>query len=444
MIELAPLRLPAVPQFTDYESALRVAGRARAWGTVSAVIGNQIRVRGLAAPLGADCWLLPSHGERRIARVIGFDGGELVLAPLAPLPGLAAGDIAHLLRPSALVHVGPGLCGRILDALGQPLYGRPLPLGLVPTPVDQPAPNSLDRPPITSPLATGIKAIDGLLTCGRGQRLGIFAGSGVGKSSLLAMLARGSQADINVIALVGERGREVNEFIVQALGTAGLERSVLVVATSDAPAPLRVQAATTATAIAEWFRASGRQVLLIVDSITRLAHAQRELGLAAGEPPTTRGYPPSVFSLLPRLIERTGQTREGAITAFYSVLVDGDDHDEPISDALRGLLDGHIVLSRRIAAEGRYPAIDCLASLSRLHHGIAPTAMRDAAARIRRHLAELQRHEDLIAVGAYRAGSNPALDQAIAARAAIEQFLAQPLQQVVPFSQVQQQMTAIP
>jgi flagellum-specific ATP synthase len=342
-----------------------------------------------------------------------------------------------------MVQVGAGLCGRILDALGQPLDGKPLPHGLVPTPVEQPAPNSLDRPPITSVLPTGVKAIDGLLTCGRGQRLGIFAGSGVGKSSLLAMLARGTEADVNVIALVGERGREVNEFIEHALGPAGVARSVLVVATSDAPAPLRVQAAATATAIAEWFRESGKQVLLIVDSITRLAHAQRELGLAAGEPPTTRGYPPSVFSLLPRLIERTGQTRRGAITAFYSVLVDGDDPDEPISDALRGLLDGHIVLSRRLASEGRYPAIDCLASLSRLQSAVAPPALREAATRVRRHLAELHRHEDLLAVGAYRAGSNPALDQAINARPAIEQFLAQPIQSIVPFAQIQQQITGL-
>jgi flagellum-specific ATP synthase len=438
------VELPRCPVPSDYSQTLALAGLPRIQGTVAAVAGNQVRVRGMAAPVGADCRLFSRSGSPISARVIGFVGSDLLLAPLGPLVGLAAGDIVTLERPQAMIRVGEGLKGRVLDAVGQPIDNRPLPGGLQWVPVDQPAPKSLQRPPIKDVLPTGVRAIDGLLTCGRGQRVGIFAGSGVGKSSLLAMLARGTAVDVAVIGLVGERGREVNEFLQHTLGEEGRKKSVLVVATSDEPAPLRVQAALTATAIAEYFRDCGKQVLLMIDSITRLAHAQRELGLAAGEPPTTRGYPPSVFSMLPRLVERAGVTERGAISAFYSVLVDGGDTDEPVSDALRGLLDGHIVLNRQLGSQGHWPAIDCLASLSRLHHHIAPAIVRDAASRVRRHLSEYKKNEDLISIGAYRAGSNPTLDQAIAAGDPIRQFLIQPMDQTVPWQQTQQLMATLP
>jgi FliI/YscN family ATPase len=283
----------------------------------------------------------------------------------------------------------------------------------------------MDRPRIEQPLATGIRAIDALFTCGQGQRFGIFSGSGVGKSVALGMMARYTSADVNVIGLIGERGREVKEFLEQDLGPAGLARSVVVVATSDQPALLRIQAALTATAVAEYFRDRGRHVLLTMDSLTRFAMAQREIGLAAGEPPTTRGYPPSVFGMLPKLVERAGRTVQGSITGFYSVLVEGDDTNEPISDTVRGLLDGHVVLSRRLAARGHYPAIDVLNSISRLMPNLTSTAQQHAAHTLRELTAVYSEHEDLISIGAYRSGSNPLVDTAIAMKPEIDQFLRQ-------------------
>lgn len=286
-------------------------------------------------------------------------------------------------------------------------------------------PLATERPRIDAPLSTGVRAIDGLLTCGLGQRIGIFSGSGVGKSVALGMMARYTSADVSVVALIGERGREVNDFIERDLGPAGLARSVVVVATSDQPALVRVQAAMTATAVAEYFRDQGKNVLLIMDSLTRFAMAQREIGLAAGEPPTTRGYPPSVFALLPRLIERAGRAPRGSITAFYSVLVEGDDTSEPVSDTVRGLLDGHIVLSRRLASQAHWPAIDILESVSRLFPEITPAEQQAAAQTVRELLAAYRDHEDLISIGAYRAGANPAVDAAIAMRDEINRYLRQ-------------------
>jgi flagellum-specific ATP synthase len=283
----------------------------------------------------------------------------------------------------------------------------------------------MDRPPIDQPLSTGIRAIDGLLTCGRGQRMGIFSGSGVGKSVTLGMMARYTSADVIVVGLIGERGREVNEFIERDLGPEGLARSVVVVATSDEPALVRVQAAMTATAVAEYFRDQGRNVLLLMDSVTRFAMAQREIGLAAGEPPTTRGYPPSVFAMLPKLVERAGRSSCGSITAFYSVLVEGDDTNEPVSDTVRGLLDGHTVLSRKIASRGHYPAIDVLDSISRVMPAITSPGQLEAALKIKELLAAYRDHEDLISIGAYRQGANPIVDQAIAMRDEINRFLQQ-------------------
>jgi flagellum-specific ATP synthase len=324
-----------------------------------------------------------------------------------------------------VLRVGEQLLGRVIDAHGEPVDGRLPPITDARVRPSAAPPPATERPRIDVPLATGVRAIDGLLTCGLGQRMGIFSGSGVGKSVTLGMMARNTSADVNVIALIGERGREVNEFIERDLGPEGRARSVVVVATSDQPALMRVQAAMAATAVAEYFRDQGRDVLLMMDSLTRFAMAQREIGLAAGEPPTTRGYPPSVYAMLPRLVERAGRSRRGSITAFYSVLVEGDDTNEPISDAVRGLLDGHTVLSRKLASQGHYPAIDMLDSISRLMVDVTPAEQQAAALLVRQLLAAYRDHEDLISIGAYRHGSNPTVDVAIAMREEINQYLRQ-------------------
>ncbi len=321
--------------------------------------------------------------------------------------------------------MGHELLGRVIDAFGQPLDSGASPTLEASVSLDRRPPPPLERPRIDTPLSTGIRAIDALLTCGKGQRLGVFAGSGVGKSVMLGMMARYTAAHVNVIALIGERGREVNEFIERDLGPAGLARSVVVVATSDLPALVRVRAALTATAVAEYFRDKGRDVLLLMDSLTRFALAQREIGLAAGEPPTTRGFPPSVFALLPKLVERAGRSPHGSVTGLYSVLVEGDDPNEPVADCVRGLLDGHVWLSRRLAGRGHYPAIDVLESISRLMSDLATPQQLTAATLLRELLAAYREHEDLISIGAYRRGANPAVDLAIDARGELEQFLRQ-------------------
>jgi len=328
------------------------------------------------------------------------------------------------------VPVGEALLGRVLDGLGRPIDGRPLPLELQEVPVTGEAPDLLSRRPVDRQLPLGVKAIDTLFACGQGQRLGLFAGSGVGKSTLLGMLARGTAAECSVIALVGERGREAEEFVRERLG-AGLERSVVIVATSDQPPMVRLRSAMVATRIAEWFRDQGRDVLLMMDSLTRFAMAQREVGLAAGEPPATRGYPPSVFSLLAELLERAGTSEKGSITGLYTVLVEGDDMDEPIADAVRAILDGHIVLSRSIAEMGRWPAIDMLASVSRLAPALTAPADFAVASKARRLLAIFEEHRDLIEVGAYKVGTSADVDEAIAKRDAIEAALRQGAGEVV-------------
>nr|NIP84195.1 FliI/YscN family ATPase [Planctomycetales bacterium] len=329
------------------------------------------------------------------------------------------------------------------DAAGRVIDDRPPPLLTARVPRQRAAPSAVARPVLRNPLSTGIRAIDGLLTCGQGQRMGIFAGAGVGKSLLMASLARSSSADVNVIALVGERGREVNDFIHHELDPQARAKSVVVVATSDQPAPVRLRAALTATALAEYFRDEGRHVLLLMDSLTRVAMAQREIGLAAGEPPATRGYPPSVYGLLPQLVERAGATAAGTITAFYAVLVEGDDPQEPVSDILRGLLDGHCLLSARLAAEGHYPAIDVLQSVSRLMPSLADQQHLAAAGRIRRLLAAYREHEDVIAVGAYPSGQNPLVDEAIAMRATIRNFLVQDRDQPCTLASARQALLAM-
>ncbi len=406
-------------------------------GRVAAVTGETIEIEGMTAPLGAICELTPHNGQSRRGRVIGFRGVHPVLAPLQRLQSVSAGDPVRLVDMSAKIRVGPSLCGRIIDAHGLPIDGLELPDDLVTIDTDCTPPHSLDRPPIDTPLQTGVRAIDAMLTCGNGQRLGIFAGSGVGKSTLLGMLARGSNADRIVIGLVGERGREVQEFITQCLGPSGLRRSVVVVATSDRPAAQRVAAAWTATTVAEAFRDRGENVLLLLDSVTRFAMAQRELGLAAGEPPTTRGYPPSVFNILPRLVERTGRSSRGSITAFYSVLVEGDDNNEPIADTLRGLLDGHIVLSRKLAAQAHWPPIDVLESLSRLQPHLITPEVAEAADVARRHLSQYHQHADLISIGAYRPGSDPQIDAAIAIRQPLNNLLTQDASELATLQQSQ-------
>jgi flagellum-specific ATP synthase len=394
-------------------------------GTVVRTVGLTAGVADFPAPVGALAEIERQTGESLRAEVIGFRDELTLLYPLSPLTGVRRGNRVRLVRTEPWIRVGDELLGRLVDATGRAIDGRPQPALPRRAPLDQKPPPAVQRPRIDTPLATGVRAIDAMLTSGRGQRMGIFAGSGVGKSVLLGMMARYTAADVNVIALIGERGREVKEFVERDLGPSGMAKSVVVVATSDEPALRRLQAAQAATAIAEYFRDSGRDVLLLMDSLTRFAMAGREIGLAAGEPPTTRDYPPSVFALLPRLVERAGRATNGSITAFYSVLVEGDDPQEPISDAVRGLLDGHVWLSRKLAARGHYPAVDVLESLSRLLPDIAPRAQQDAATALRELLAAYRDHEDLISIGAYRRGANAKVDAAVDLLADIEDLLRQ-------------------
>ena len=398
----------------------------------TAICGSIVRTEGLAAavagmpaPVGAVVEIDRLAGAPIEAEVIGFRGQQTIVYPLGDMQGIRHGNKVRLRRTRRTLKVGPELLGRVIDSRGRSLDQQAPPVLTNRIVLNASPPPATDRPRISSPLATGVRVIDGLLTCGRGQRIGIFSGSGVGKSVTLGMMARYTSADITVIGLIGERGREVNDFLERDLGPEGRARSVVVVATSDQPALVRVQAAMTATAVAEYFRDMGKNVLLIMDSLTRFALAQREIGLAAGEPPTTRGYPPSVFALLPRLVERAGNSPLGSITAFYSVLVEGDDTNEPVSDTVRGLLDGHVVLSRRLASQAHWPAIDVLESISRLFPDITTTEQQAAAQTIRELLSAYRDHEDLISIGAYRQGANPTVDAAIVMRDEINRFLRQ-------------------
>ena len=394
-------------------------------GSVVRTVGMMASVAGFPAPVGAVVEIDRQNGPSLEAEVIGFRDELTLLYPLSDMQGVRHGNRVRLKRTKNWLRVGPELLGRVIDARGQVMDSRPQPALADRTLLDRRPPNPVDRPRILEPLSTGVRAIDGLLTCGKGQRMGIFAGSGVGKSVTLGMMARYTAADVNVIALIGERGREVNEFIERDLRAEGLAKSVVVVATSDEPALVRTRAAFVATAIAEYFRDRGKDVLLIMDSLTRFALAQREIGLAAGEPPTTRGFPPSVFALLPKLAERAGRSPLGSITAFYSVLVEADDPNEPISDAVRGLLDGHTWLSRKLASRGHYPAIDVLESLSRLMTEVATPDHRDAASLVREMMSAYRDNEDLISIGAYRRGSNRSVDLAVEMLEGINQFLRQ-------------------
>ncbi|MCC6670498.1 MAG: FliI/YscN family ATPase [Planctomycetes bacterium] len=407
------------------EVVRRAAAQNRpvAEGRVAALHGIAVEVSGLRAALGDVCTIrVREHGVP--AEVVGFRGERAILMPLGDAGGLAPlAPVLHHGKPLA-VTVGPALLGRVLDALGEPVDGGP-PLRGEERPITGEPPGALQRARITQAFASGISAIDGFLTCGKGQRIGIFAGSGVGKSTLLGMIARGSSAQVNVIALVGERGREVREFLEDSLGAEGMARSVVVVATSDVSPMLRMKAPAVAASIAEWFRDQGHDVLFLMDSVTRFAGAAREIGLAAGEPPTLRGYPPSLFAHLPRLVERLGNSEKGSITGLLTVLVDGDDLNEPVSDALRGYLDGHIVLSRKIAARGRFPSIDVLGSVSRLMDKVTSAEHVQKARAVRELLAHYEENRDLVQVGAYRKGADALLDKALARIQQIEGLLYQ-------------------
>lgn len=394
-------------------------------GRVTKVAGLTVEAAAGGARLG-DRVEIRSAGVAPVpAEVVALREGRIVLLPLGELAGIGPETEVVPTGAPLSVRVGEALAGRILDGLGRPMDGAPLPSGLEDWPVDRPAPAPLSRAPLHRALPLGIRTLDALTTVGVGQRIGLFAGSGVGKSTLLGQIARGARADRTVVALIGERGREVREFVEGALGEDGLERSVLVVATSDTPSLVRLRAAHVATAVAEWFAEQGHEVLLLLDSITRYARALREVGLAAGEPPARQGYPPSVFSALPRLLERAGARARGSITAIYTVLVAGGDMEEPVADEVRGTLDGHVVLDRAVAAAGRYPAVDVAQSLSRSMRQVVTVEHAAAADRLRALLAAHERVRDLVALGAYRAGADPLADLALERLPAIDAFLRQ-------------------
>jgi flagellum-specific ATP synthase len=410
----------------NLRAQVRALPTARRLGRVTGVTGLIIESEGPNVGLGELCKLRSDRGDfDGLAEVVGFRGQHVLLMPLGEITGLHAGAEVMACDLPPLPVPGPQLLGRVLDALGRPIDGLgPLVTQRADVTTSKP-PHPLRRQRIKKPFVTGVRAIDAFVPLGRGQRVGLFAGSGVGKSTLLSMIARGAEADVVVVGLVGERGRELREFLEKDLGEEGLKRAVIVVSTSDTPAPLRMRAAYTSTAIAEAYRDQGANVLLLMDSVTRFAMAQREIGLAVGEPPATRGYTPSVFAKLPRLLERTGAGEQGAITALYTVLVEGDDMNEPVADAVRGILDGHIVLSRALAHANHYPAIDVLESVSRLVNDVCVPAEVSAAGRAREHLATYRKNEDLITIGAYQKGGNPALDQAVALHEPLRGFLRQ-------------------
>lgn len=412
-------------------------------GKVTKVVGLTVESVGPDANVNDVCLISSRDGEVQVrAEVIGFRDGKLLLMPYEDVSGIGVGSSVINMHEPLLVGVGSELLGKALDGLGRPLDGGELVTSEA-YPVDAPAPDPLDRVLISQILPLGVKAVDGLLTLGKGQRIGIFAGSGVGKSTLLGMFARNTKADINVIALIGERGREVREFIERDLGEEGLKRSVLVIATSDKPALIRKKAAKTATAIAEYFRDQGKDVLLMMDSLTRFSMAQREIGLAGGEPPVSRGYPPSVYSEMPKLLERAGNDAAGSITGLYTVLVDGDDFNEPIADTARGILDGHIILSRSLAHKNHYPAIDVLQSISRVMSSIADREHKRAAGQLKMVMATYNEAEDLINIGAYKAGSNKNIDYAIAKIDAVNSFLCQATDEKVSLEETLSELEGI-
>lgn len=423
-----------IPLLDRYHVRLRRGQPWRWRGRVLESVGQTIESAGPLASVGECCQITDQFGRPHLAEVIGFRGSNVLSMPVESTEGIRYGDAVAALGVHPEIEVGPALMGRVLNALGEPIdSGRPLAAPAILSLEGRVRP-PLDRAPIRTPLGTGIRVLDAMLTVGRGQRVGIFGGSGVGKSTLIGMMTRNTEADVTVVGLVGERGREVGEFLEDALGEEGRARSVVVVSTSDESPLLRMRAALAATTVAEFFAAQGKHVLLVLDSLTRFAMAAREIGLAAGEPPTAKGYTPSVFTRLAKLVERTGQFRTGSITAFYTVLMEGDDQQDPLVDAVRSLLDGHVVLSRALASEGWYPPIEILDSISRLMPAVTQAPHREQASLLRRLMAVYARSEDLVRIGAYKPGSDVDLDRALRARGAMRAFMTQDARERVRFA----------
>ena len=432
-----------LPNFNRMRESLSMINPVKVTGRVIQVVGLTIEVVGLNCQIGEVCEIQTGERNSLRAEVIGFRNDRILLMPLGNMEGIQPESMVRPVSRVFKAPVGMSLLGRVLDGLGQPIDG-PEPLEDVTWSfTSRAAPHPLERQSITEPLVTGVRVIDGMLTCGKGQRLGIFAGSGVGKSTLMGAIARNSHSDISVIALIGERGREVREFLERDLGPEGLARSVVVVSTSDQPALVRLKAASVAMTIAEYFRDNGLDVTFLMDSVTRYAMAQREIGLSVGEPPASKGYPPSVFAMLPRLLERAGCGDTGSITGFFTVLVEGDDFNEPICDAVRGILDGHIILSRALAARNHYPAIDVLSSVSRVMPALTTREHMGLAAMARKHLATYEKARDLVNIGAYVAGSDPEIDAALAVMSNLNGFLQQGKDEVSSFEDTLQMLESI-
>jgi flagellum-specific ATP synthase len=434
------MKRPLLSHYTDY---LESSSTLRWKGRISQVVGNLVESDGPSCFVGESCEIIDTSGNSYSGEIVGFRGSTMLSMTADPLRGVRFGDqiVTWGARPS--VRVGPGLLGRVVDTAGNPLDGKGDYRATQTVLIDGSAPLPLERVPIREPLSCGIRAIDGFLTCGRGQRIGIFGGSGVGKSTLIGMMARGTAADMTVLALVGERGREVGEFL-EVIGEEGLSRAVVVVSTSDQSPLLRLRAALAATAMAEYFASLGRNVLLIVDSLTRFAMAQREIGLAAGEPPTAKGYTPSVLNTLARLAERAGNFSQGSITAFYTVLMEGDDQQDPVVDTVRSLLDGHVVLDRNLAMRSHYPPISILDSLSRLMPSLVSGDHLAKAKALRLLLAAYARSEDLVRIGAYQKGADPALDSALEILPTLNSFLQQRPNDFCTFEHASAQLMKIP
>lgn len=414
---------------------IRMNSFYKTYGKIEQIVGMTVEASGINCNIGDVCKISVKPGKKYVtAEVVGFKDGKVMLMPYSDMDGIGYGSFVENTGEKLMINVSNSLIGRTVDALGEPLDGKEALSGGTLYSINGMRSNPLERPPIAKPLEFGVKAIDGMLTIGKGQRMGIFAGSGVGKSTLMGMIARNIKADVNVIALVGERGREVMEFIDRDLGPEGVKRSVLVVATSDQPALMRSKCALTATTIAEYFKDQGKDVLLMMDSLTRYCMAEREIGLSIGEPPVARGYTPSIYASLPKLLERCGNFKTGSITGIFTVLVEGDDSNEPVSDTVRGIIDGHIMLSRKIAMKNHYSAIDITASISRLMSEIVSGEHKANASKIRKIMSLYQENADLISIGAYKTGSNPELDDAIGRMPAINEFLQQPVDVKVEFS----------
>lgn len=426
-----------------YRAAIESAKPIRLNGKVTQVVGLVIEGYCPDTSVGAICEIKPQGGGAIPAEVVGFRNNKTLLMPLGEIRGVGLDSLISVRRDKASMGVGMGMLGRVIDGLGNPIDGKGPLLVEGEYPIYAAPVNPMTRPPIRKPLDLGIRSINGLLTCGQGQRVGIMAGSGVGKSTLLGMIARYTEADVNVIALIGERGRELREFIEKDLQDEGLKKSVVVVATSDQPPLVRMRGAYIATTIAEYFQKQGKKVLLMMDSATRFAMAMREVGLAIGEPPTTKGYTPSVFAALPKLLERTGNFAEGSITGLYTVLVEGDDFNEPISDAMRSILDGHIVLSRSLASRNVYPPIDVLASASRVMNDVTSSEQQMLAGKFKETMATFNQSEDLINIGAYKAGSNPGIDYAVAHIDKMTSYLKQAVHDPVPMQEAYQDLKNI-